>query len=257
MQDTPGPRQEQLVGEPSLDGIILVDKPSGPTSHDIVDAIRRHFRLGKVGHAGTLDPQATGLLVIMIGRGTKLADKLMAGDKIYEGTIRLGIATDTEDAKGKVVSEADPGHVTEDILAAEMKKLTGDIMQTPPMVSAVKKDGVPLYKLARQGKVVERRPKLVRIHEFSLRSFQTPRGEFFLRCSKGVYARTLCANIGAALNCGAHLESLNRLNSGDFSVRDAYSLEQLMKMDRRQLAQIMIPLNRIVGRPQGGNNESV
>lgn len=257
MQNTFTTKQDQSVGEPSLDGIVLVDKPSGPTSHDIVDAIRRHFRLGKVGHAGTLDPQATGLLVIMIGRGTKLANSLMAGDKTYEGTIRLGIATDTQDAKGKVVSEADPGHVTEDILAAEMKKLNGDIMQIPPMVSAVKKDGVPLYKLARQGKVIERRPKLVRIHEFSLRSFKLPRGDFFLRCSKGVYARTLCADIGAALKCGAHLESLNRLNSGEFSVSNAYSLEELMKMDRRQLAQIMVPLNRIICRTPGGNNETV
>ena len=245
------------IGEPSLDGIILVDKPSGPTSHDVVDAIRRHFRLGKVGHAGTLDPQATGLLVIMIGRATKLANSLMAGDKAYEGTIRLGITTDTQDAKGKVLSEADPGHVTEEILAAEMKKLTGDIMQIPPMVSAVKKDGVPLYKLARQGKTIERRPKLVRIHEFRLRSFKLPRADFFLRCSKGVYARTLCADIGEALGCGAHLESLNRLNSGEFSVSNAYSLEKLMAMERSQLAQIMVPMNRIICRAPGGNNEAV
>lgn len=248
MQNTFTTHPGQSAGEPSLDGIILVDKPSGPTSHDIVDKIRRHFRLGKVGHAGTLDPQATGLLVIMIGRGTKLANQLMAGDKIYEGTIRLGIATDTQDAKGKVVSEADPGHVTEELLAAEMRKLTGDIMQLPPMVSATKKNGVPLYKLARQGMVVERRPKLVRIHEFTLRSFSLPRATFFLRCSKGVYARTLCADIGAALQCGAHLESLRRLQSGEFSVQEARSLEQIIAMDRRQLAQILMPLNRIICR---------
>jgi tRNA pseudouridine55 synthase len=240
--------QAQMIGEPSLDGVLLVDKPSGPTSHDIVDKIRRHFRLAKVGHAGTLDPQATGLLVIMIGRGTKLANSLMAADKAYEGTIRLGIATDTQDADGKVVNETDPNQITEELLAAEMKKLTGDIMQVPPMVSAVKKDGVPLYKLARQGKTVERNPKLVRIHEFTLRSFKLPRAGFFLRCSKGAYARTLCADIGDRLKCGAHLENLRRLRSGEFDVRDAFSLEQLMAMDRRQLATIMIPLNRIVGR---------
>lgn len=251
MQNTFESNQAQSAGEPSLDGIILVNKPSGPTSHDIVDMIRRHFHLGKVGHAGTLDPQATGLLVIMIGRGTKLANSLMAGDKTYEGTIRLGIATDTQDAMGKVVSEADPGYVTEDGLAAEMKKLTGDIMQIPPMVSAVKKNGVPLYKLARQGKVIERQPKLVRIHEFSLRSFRPPRADFLLRCSKGVYARTLCDDIGTELKCGAHLESLNRLNSGGFNVKDAYSLDQLMKMDRRQMAQILLPLNRVISRTQG------
>ena len=239
---------DSAIGDPSLDGILLVDKPSGPTSHDIVDQIRRHFRLSKAGHAGTLDPQATGLLVIMIGRGTKLANTLMAGDKTYEGTICLGIATDTQDAKGKIISSADSSHVTAEVLAEAMQKLTGDIMQVPPMVSAVKIDGVPLYKLARQGKVVERQPKLVRIHEFSLKAFNPPRADFYLRCSKGVYARTLCADIGTALNCGAHLESLKRLASGDFSVRDAYSMAELMKMDRGRLAQIITPLNRVAAK---------
>lgn len=240
-------KPEQIIGEPSLDGVLLVDKPGGPTSHDIVDKIRRHFRLSKVGHAGTLDPQATGLLVIMIGRATRLANNLMAADKTYEGTIRLGIATDTQDARGKVVSEAPPNHVTEELLAAEMKKLTGDIMHVPPMVSAVKKNGVPLYKLARQGKIVARKPKLVRIYEFTLRSFKLPRADFFLRCSKGVYARTLCADIGEALKCGAHLENLRRMRSGEFSVQDAYSLEELMAMERPQLSQIMVPLNKVIG----------
>ena len=241
-----------MVGQPSWlgpdpDGILLVDKPSGPTSHDIVDHIRRRFRLNKVGHAGTLDPQATGLLVLMIGRGTKLANHLMAGDKTYEGTISLGVATDTQDADGKVLSTADPGHVTAEILAAEMKKLTGDIMQTPPMVSAAKKDGVPLYKLARQGKTVERKPKLVRIHEFSLLSFELPRANFLLHCSKGVYARTLCADIGQALGCGAHLASLRRLKSGEFSLADAHPFEEIMAMDRAQLAKMIIPLHKIIG----------
>lgn len=247
MSQTFEDHHERTVGEPALDGILPVDKPSGPTSHDVVDAIRRHFRLGKVGHAGTLDPQATGLLIIMIGRGTKLANVLMAGDKTYAGTICLGSATDTQDAQGRVISTADPGQVTAEKLAAEMRKLTGDILQTPPMVSAAKKDGVPLYKLARQGKVVERRPKLVRIHEFTLCSFELPRASFLLRCSKGVYARTLCADIGEALKCGAHLESLRRLQSGEFKVQDAYSLEKLLELDRPQLARIMVPLNKIVG----------
>lgn len=233
---------------PDPDGILLVDKPSGPTSHDIVDGIRRRFRLNKVGHAGTLDPQATGLLIIMIGRGTKLANHLMAGDKTYEGTICLGIATDTQDAKGKILSTADPGHITAGLLAAEMKKLTGDIMQIPPMVSAAKKDGVPLYKLARQGKVVERKPKLVRVYEFSLRSFNLPRANFSLHCSKGVYARTLCADIGDALECGAHLEGLRRLKSGNFSVENSHPFEKIMAVDRQQLAQMMIPLHKIIGR---------
>jgi len=229
------------------DGILLVDKPSGPTSHDIVDHIRRRFRLNKVGHAGTLDPQATGLLILMIGRGTKLANQLMAGDKTYEGTICLGVATDTQDADGKVMSTADPVNVTAEILAAEMKKLTGDIMQVPPMVSAAKKDGVPLYKLARQGKTVERKPKLVRIHEFKLLSFELPRAAFLLHCSKGVYARTLCFDIGQALGCGAHLASLRRLKSGGFGIETAHAFEKIMDMDRQELMQMMIPLHKLIG----------
>ena len=249
MPDTYAQSQHFLTGQPPVDGIILVDKPSGPTSHDVVDKIRRHFALAKVGHAGTLDPQATGLLIIMVGRGTKMADSLMAGDKVYEGVMRLGIATDTQDAMGKAVGGKDPGGITAAMLEAEMKKLTGDILQTPPMVSAAKVSGVPLYKLARQGKVIERRPKLVRIYEFSLRSFDLPRASFYLRCSKGVYARTLCADIGEALGCGAHLESLNRLQSGSFSLRDACSLERLLGMDRRALAEAVIPLNKLVPRP--------
>ncbi len=229
----------------SFNGILLVDKPSGPTSHDIVDEIRRHFRFKKVGHAGTLDPQATGLLTIMIGRGTKLANVLMTSDKIYEGTLRLGITTNTQDAAGTILHEADFSHVTRDAFEMEMKKWRGDIFQTPPMVSAVKKNGVPLYKLARKGITVERKPKLIHIYEFKLLDFTLPRASFYFHCSKGVYVRTLCADIGEALGCGAHLESLRRTRGGDFSVQNATTIDEILRLDLQQLYNIFIPLHRI------------
>ncbi len=230
----------------TMDGIALVDKPAGLTSHDVVDSIRRYFRFDKVGHAGTLDPQATGLLVIMIGRGTKLANSLLAGDKTYDGTLRLGVATDTQDAAGVTIRESDYQQVTREELLAQIQRLTGDILQTPPMVSAVKKNGVPLYKLARKGQTVERRPKLIHIHEFSLLDFAPPRATFHLHCSKGVYVRTLCSDIGDALGCGAHLEQLRRIQSGDFNISNATPLDELLKMDHAQLAELMIPLHRIL-----------
>jgi len=228
-----------------FDGLLLLDKPAGPTSHDMVDRIRRHFRLNKVGHGGTLDPQATGLLVLMIGRATKLADTLMAGNKTYEGVIRLGRTTDSQDAQGAVLSEADFSQVTQTQLLEQMNKLTGDVMQTPPMVSAIKQNGVPLYKLARKGQVVERKPKLVRIYTFTLKDFTPPTALFEVTCSKGVYVRTLCADIGEALGCGAILDALRRTRSGDFKINEAHTLEALLKLNLSQLADLMIPLNRI------------
>lgn len=232
-----------------FDGILLVDKPSGPTSHDIVDGIRRHFQFKKVGHAGTLDPQATGLLIIMIGRGTKLADFLMSGDKTYEGALRLGITTDTQDSDGTPLSQSDFSHVSREDLVAEMSKWHGDVFQTPPMFSATKKDGVPLYKLARKGQTVERRPKLIHIYGFNLVDFTPPHATFYLRCSKGVYARTLCADIGDALGCGAILDRLCRTRIGGFSVQNATGLDTLLRLDRHQLLDLIIPLHRINLKP--------
>lgn len=228
-----------------FDGILLVDKPAGMTSHDVVDRIRRRFRFQKVGHAGTLDPQCTGLLILMIGRGTKLAGQLMGADKVYEGIIRLGIATDTQDAEGKVLSEADWSGVTEPVLRAHMERMQGDLMHTPPMVSAVKHGGVPLYKLARKGKTVERKAKLVHIYYFRLNSFEPPRASFTLKCTKGVYVRTLCSEIGEALGCGAHLAGLRRTQSGDRLLADALPLEHLLNMDVAALSEVLIPMNRV------------
>jgi tRNA pseudouridine55 synthase len=149
-----------------LDGALLIDKPSGPTSHDVVDALRRHLKLKKVGHAGTLDPNATGLLILLLGRATKLSEKLMGGDKIYEGTCKFGETTNSYDADGELVSSLPVPLMTLEQLNEAAATFKGDQMQIPPMVSAIKKDGVPLYKLARKGIEVERKPRLIRIYNF-------------------------------------------------------------------------------------------
>jgi len=162
----------------ALDGAILIDKPAGPTSHDVVDAIRRHFGIKKVGHCGTLDPAATGLLIIVLGRGTKLSEKLMASDKVYEGEAKFGETTDSYDVDGEIVSTAPVPPLTIEQLNDKAIKFTGDLMQTPPMVSAVKVGGVPLYKLARKGVEVERKERLVHIYTYRFTSYTEPVGVF-------------------------------------------------------------------------------
>ncbi len=241
-------RPEPPAALDELDGILVVNKPAGPTSHDVVDAIRGVFRLKKVGHGGTLDPQATGVLPILIGRGTKLSSIFMASDKTYEGVMRLGVETDTQDAAGTVLREADCREITRERLEAALAELTGDVWQTPPMVSAKKMNGVPLYKLARKGKTVEREAKLVHVYEFSLRSFALPDAGFVVRCSRGVYVRTLCADAGQALGCGAHLASLCRTRSGDLTLEQAVPLETLLSMTKEAMKELAIPLRHFAGK---------
>src|SRR5437868_6948565 len=166
----------------AFDGALLIDKPSGPTSHDVVDAIRRQFGIKKVGHCGTLDPNATGLLIIVLGRGTKLSEKLMSNDKVYEGTIKFGESTDSYDADGELTASLPVPPLTLDQLNEEAEKFVGDLMQTPPMVSAIKKAGVPLYKLARKGIEVEREPRLVHIYNFRFNDYREPLASFKLAC---------------------------------------------------------------------------
>jgi tRNA pseudouridine55 synthase len=228
------------------DGVLLVDKPGGFTSHDVVAKIRGHFGFKKVGHGGTLDPMATGLLVILLGRGTKLSQRIMGGDKTYEGTMRLGVTTDSQDAEGKILREADASHITRDMLESAMQPFTGDIMQTPPMVSAIKKNGVPLYKLARKGKTVEREPRLIHVYEFSLLDYVCPCADFRLRSTKGTYVRTICHDTGETLGCGAHLAALRRTRSGSFSVTDALPLEDLIALSMTDLQRRIIPVNQVM-----------
>jgi len=227
-----------------LSGVLVVDKPLGPTSHDIVDRIRKLFNIRKVGHGGTLDPMATGLLVILMGRATKLSGRFLGSDKAYTGTLRLGISTDSLDAAGEVTAEGDFSHVTETALAATMKAMQGDQMQEPPMVSAVKVNGVPLYKQARKGRVVERQSRLIHIYEFSLKRFEPPTADFDVRCTKGTYVRKLCADVGDTLGCGAHLAALRRTDSGDFTLDDAHPLSAITKLTREALGKLVIPMHQ-------------
>jgi len=234
-----------------FDGVLLVDKPAGMTSHDVVDRVRRHFGFKKVGHCGTLDPAATGLLILVLERATKLQDRLMSDDKAYEGTMLLGVSTDSQDADGEIVAEKPvPPLAVEDIEQA-FAKFRGDIQQVPPMVSAVKHHGTPLYKLARKGKTVERQPRLIHIYDLRVLALDLPRITFRIACTKGTYVRTLCSDIGDALGCGAHLHELRRTRSGNFDVKDAHSLETIMKQTREQLKTLIIPILKLVGSNAG------
>lgn len=224
--------------EPS--GVLLVDKPAEWTSFDVVNFVRNRFNVPKVGHCGTLDPAATGLLVLVLGRFTKLSSKFSGEDKIYDGTILLGTVTDSQDMDGNILEENDFSEVTEEMLKDAMKSFTGDIEQIPPMVSAVKKNGKKLYELARKGEEIDRDPKEIHIESFSLNKFYLPKADFTVKCSKGTYVRTLCADIGEQLGCGASLFSLNRTKSGEFSLDNALSVDTLKTWEQEQLADHVI-----------------
>lgn len=228
-----------------FDGVLLVDKPAGPTSHDIVHRIRKVFRIDKVGHGGTLDPNATGLLLILLGKGTKLSDQLMGCDKAYEGVMRLGRTTSSQDCDGETLEERPWEQVTREQVEARLAERVGDSFQTPPMVSAIKVDGVPLYKLARKGQEVERKPRFVHVYRFALKEWAPPLVSFEVLCTKGTYVRTLAHDVGQALGCGACLDALRRTQSGTFSVADAAPFEELLKMTPEQLAARVLPYARV------------
>jgi tRNA pseudouridine55 synthase len=229
-----------------FDGVLLVDKPPVLTSHDVVDRIRRHFGFKKVGHCGTLDPAATGLLVIGLERATKLQDKLMSANKVYEGTMLLGQTTDSQDADGVVLESKRVPPLTADDIETLFAKFRGDLQQIPPMVSAKKIHGTPLYKLARKGQTVEREPRLVHIFDLTLLNLDLPRVDLRVKCTKGTYVRTLCHDMGALLGCGAHLAALRRTRSGNLDVKDALTLETLFALNRDQLKSVIIPALKLI-----------
>lgn len=229
-----------------IDGILLVDKPAGITSHDVVYRIRRAFKVAKVGHGGTLDPNATGLLIILLGKGTKLSDQLMGSDKRYRGTLRLGRTTSSQDCDGEILEEKPFDHITQEQVIAEMHKLEGDIYQTPPMVSAIKINGVPLYKLARKGEEVERKPRLVHIYRYALTEWASPLVTFEVDCTKGTYVRTLAHDVGQTLGCGASLDALRRLKSGSYDVQQAKSLAELMTLSPDAFRTCVIDLRTLL-----------
>lgn len=231
---------------PDPDGILPVDKPAGMPSHVIVTTLRRKFGFAKVGHGGTLDPDATGLLLILLGKGTKISDRVMGGDKTYRGTIRFGVATTTQDRLGDVVSEAPTDGLTQAAVeAAIARDFVGDLFQKPPMYSAVKIAGQPLYKLAVRGEECEREERFVHIYAFKVTAFrpapEKAEADFEVRCSKGTYVRTLANDLGAALGCGAHLCALRRTASGKVTLERATPFADLLEMPRAEVEARVIP----------------
>jgi tRNA pseudouridine55 synthase len=225
----------------ALDGALLIDKPAGPTSHDVVENVRRQFGIPKVGHCGTLDPNATGLLILVLGKATKLSEKLMSDDKVYSGSIKLGECTSSYDAEGELVGSLPVLPMTLEELNGAADTFLGDQMQTPPMVSAVKLNGVPLYKLARKGIEVERKARLIHIYSFKFTRYDEPFAWFRIACTKGTYVRSIAHEIGQKLGCGAHLATLRREVSGKYDVSDAIEYEELLKLPGSELEKRVIP----------------
>lgn len=228
-----------------IDGVLLVDKAPAMTSHDVVAITRRVLNTRKVGHCGTLDPLATGLLIITIGRGTKIQDLLMSEDKEYIGTIRFGQTTSSQDADGEVLEEKPVPDLNLEALEQAFAKFQGDFYQTPPMVSAIKKDGVPLYKLARQGKTVEREPRLVHVYGHQILRIEPPEVDFRVLCSKGFYVRTYAHDIGQLLGCGAHLKALRRTASGKFRVDGVLTVDELRTLPFEQIKARVLSLPEV------------
>jgi tRNA pseudouridine55 synthase len=240
-----------LVPARELHGVLLLDKPADHTSHDVVARLRGILHTRRIGHAGTLDPMATGLLVMLVGKATSLSQYLMSADKVYAGTIELGRTTNTQDAEGEVMETRPVPPLAEADVRAALNAFLGDQYQTPPMFSAVKIGGVPLYKSARKGEEVAREPRFIRVMEFALTSWATPEIGFVLRCTKGTYVRTLAHDLGARLGCGAHLKTLRRTKSGHFDVAQAVTLEQVQKMSLAEVEKILIPPHAALPAPVG------
>lgn len=229
----------------TVDGVLLVDKAEEMTSHDVVAVVRRKLGIKKVGHCGTLDPIATGLLLITIGRGTKVQDLLMSEDKEYAGTMTLGITTGTQDRQGEILEQRDVPPLNLEQIRGTFEKFLGDFHQIPPMVSAKKHGGIPLYKLARQGKVVEREPRLVHVYRYTIDRLNLPEIDFSVVCSKGFYVRTYAHDIGQSLGCGAHLKALRRTKSGRFDVVNAISVDEIENAPREVVIRSILSLPEV------------
>lgn len=213
----------------NIHGVLNLNKPPKITSRQAVDCVKRLLNVKKAGHGGTLDPDATGVLLICLGDGTKLFEALQAGTKEYEGTLVLGITTDTLDANGRIIKTAETRQINSNQIRSVCQQFVGEIEQTPPMFSAVKYKGKPLYRLARRGIEVKRDSRQVCIESIELLSFNIPEVHFRVVCSKGTYIRVLAADIGIALGCGAHLSELTRTRSGVFKIESAYTFDSLKR----------------------------
>lgn len=210
-----------------MEGIVVINKEPGMTSHDVVAMVRKRFQMKRVGHAGTLDPLATGVLIILVGKATKLSEKFMGFDKAYRSTMLLGTATDSADIQGKILKELPYDQVTGQQVKDALVKYEGDIDQLPPMVSAVRHQGKKLYELARQGIIVERKPRRIRIHKLEVEQFDLPRVQFYMECSKGTYVRQVADDVGKDLGCGACICQLERTQVGPFTLDQAVKIKEL------------------------------
>ena len=225
-----------------MEGVLLVDKPAGMTSHDVVYRLRRKLQIKRIGHAGTLDPAATGLLIMLIGKATRISQYLISVDKIYEGEATLGVTTNSQDGDGEVMETRPVPPLTEEQVRETMKTFLGDQYQMPPMFSAIKIGGVPLYKLARKGEEVVREPRFIRVAAFELLSFASPKLTFRLDCTKGTYVRTIAHDLGQKLGCGAHLSSLRRTGSGKFTIAQCTPLDEIEKLSLPDIEKKLIPV---------------
>lgn len=234
-----GPKQE-------LEGILLVDKPTDHTSHDVVARMRRKFGMKRIGHAGTLDPMATGLMIVLIGKATTVSQYLMSLDKEYTGTVKLGATTNTQDAEGDILETRPVPALTDEEVRAAMRGMLGDQYQMPPMFSAIKIDGVPLYKKARQGEEVEREPRFIRVMRFEATRIALPEIDFLVQCTKGTYVRTLGHDLGNKLGCGGHLSALRRTAIDKLRVERSYTVDQIEATPSVDLGKLLLHPREVV-----------
>ena len=239
----------------TMDGVLLVDKAPDWTSFDVVNFLKNRFNIPKIGHCGTLDPAATGLLVVVCGKFTRLSNILSADNKVYETKLLLGVKTDTDDMEGNIIEERPVDGLNADTVREAIMSFIGDSMQIPPMVSAIKKDGRKLYELARKGIEIEREPRPIHISKIDIADIALPEAEFTVYCSKGTYIRSLCADIGTKLGTVGTLKHLRRTVSGKFSIADAITLDELKNMEQADLAVHMrnFLVNKLSPELIGGN----
>jgi len=228
--------------ESDCDGVFLVDKPEHFTSYKVVSCIKKRLKARKAGHAGSLDPISTGLLVILLGKATKLFDTIVAGDKVYEGTLVLGVRTDTQDVEGKIIEEKDIKDIKQSDIKEAFEKFVGDIYQIPSSFSALKHNGTPLYKLARKGIFIQKDPRKISIKSFDVVSIKLPQVKFRVFCSRGTYVRQLCEDIGQHLKTGAYLLQLRRISCGCYDVKNALTFSEIEKMSIEELRKKIMPV---------------
>lgn len=225
-----------------MDGIINIFKPKGMTSHDVVKELRRILSIKKIGHTGTLDPNATGVLPVCIGKGTRISEYLLNVHKEYIGELTLGIATDTQDSDGKILSYSNK-KVGEDEIYSAFNSFIGEIEQIPPMYSALKYNGKKLYELARKGEIIERVPRKVHIYDLNIMKIHDNKVIFYVKCSRGTYIRTLCDDIGNLLGTYGYMSHLIRVGVGDFKINDSISLDYIRRLDKKDIKSILCPID--------------